>query len=457
MKNFPTSLAAEATFLRDGLAVLDPVKSQAEAIDDIRALEELKAACAAAQARRTAELEALRHEEEKARGVPKARRGNGLAAEVGLARGQSPARGTKYLTLARTLEDDMPLTKNVLALGQINEERAQAVVNEVSWLAPEHRAEVDELMAGKFEGLGPRKLAGKVRAHAERLDLHGAVARNEIAHSERRVTVRPAAYGMAYVTALVSTQQAVGILATLTRDANSVINSGETADPTDPTGQPRTHGQVMADLFVQRVNGQTSPQAVPAEVLVVMTDEALFGEGDTPAWIAGHGPVPAELAKRWIANPQAEMSLRRVFTRPKDHQLVAMESRSRSFPAILRRMVVLRDDTCRTPFCDAPIKEIDHVVPVHEGGPTSWENASGLCAACNKIKENTGWTHQATPERLSVTTPTGHQYAKDTGPVLEGIPPDKREPPDKRPLPELRLSTDCYTTTEWTATLRIAA
>ncbi|MDN5814787.1 MAG: DUF222 domain-containing protein, partial [Yaniella sp.] len=385
MKNFPTSLAAEATFLRDGLAVLDPVKSQAEAIDDIRALEELKAACAAAQARRTAELEALRHEEEKARGVPKARRGNGLAAEVGLARGQSPARGTKYLTLARTLEDDMPLTKNALALGQINEERAQAVVNEVSWLAPEHRSEVDELMAGKFEGLGPRKLAGKVRAHAERLDLHGAVARNEIAHSERRVTVRPAAYGMAYVTALVSTQQAVGILATLTRDANSVINSGETADPTDPTGQPRTHGQVMADLFVQRVNGQTSPQAVPAEVLVVMTDEALFGEGDTPAWIAGHGPVPAELAKRWIANPQAEMSLRRVFTRPKDHQLVAMESRSRSFPAILRRMVVLRDDTCRTPFCDAPIKEIDHVVPVHEGGPTSWENASGLCAACNKI------------------------------------------------------------------------
>ncbi|MGO1960659.1 MAG: HNH endonuclease, partial [Yaniella sp.] len=95
MKNFPTSLAAEATFLRDGLAVLDPVKSQAEAIDDIRALEELKAACAAAQARRTAELEALRHEEEKARGVAKARRGNGLAAEIGLARGQSPARGTK--------------------------------------------------------------------------------------------------------------------------------------------------------------------------------------------------------------------------------------------------------------------------------------------------------------------------------------------------------------------------
>ncbi|MDN6533052.1 MAG: DUF222 domain-containing protein [Yaniella sp.] len=445
--------------VRAMLDMLDPADTEAQLIDRIRRVKDVMAAMTAVQAEDAAELEALRHENEKARGVPKARRGNGLAAELGLARGQSPARGTKYLTLARMLEDDMPHTKNALALGQLNEERAQAVVKEVSWLAPEHRSEVDELMAGKFEGLGPRKLAGKVRAHAERLDRQGAVARNEIAHSERRVTVRPAAYGMAYVTALVSTQQAVGILATLTRDANSVINSGETADPTDPTGQPRTHGQVMADLFVQRVNGQTAPQAVPAEVQVVMTDDTLFGDGDTPAWITGHGPIPAELAKRWIANPQADMSLRRIFTRPKDHQLVATESRSRSFPANLRRMVVLRDDVCRTPFCDAPIKEIDHVVPVREGGPTSWENASGLCAACNKIKEHTGWTHQATPERLSVTTPTGHQYAKDTGPVLEGIPPDKRQPPDKRPLPELRLSTDCYATatTQWTAVLRIAA
>src|SRR5699024_11261965 len=69
------------------------------------------------------------------------------------------------------------------------------------------------ILAGRFEGLGPRKLADKVRAHAERLDQQGALERNEIAYSERRVTVRPAAYGMAWVTALVSTQQAVGILA----------------------------------------------------------------------------------------------------------------------------------------------------------------------------------------------------------------------------------------------------
>lgn len=77
MTNFPTSVAAEATSWRDALAVLGPVATQAEAVDDIRALEELKSACAAAQARRAAQLEALRHDEEKARGVAKTRRGKG--------------------------------------------------------------------------------------------------------------------------------------------------------------------------------------------------------------------------------------------------------------------------------------------------------------------------------------------------------------------------------------------
>lgn len=425
------------------LGMSDVSASSAQCIDRIQRLSRLKAEIAALEMTEIAELEHHRHAEEAARGVPCSRRGYGLAAEIGLATSQSPARGARCLQTARVLSQDMPKTFDALALGQLDEERAQAVVKEVSWLEPQHRSEIDELMAGQFQGLGPRKLAGKVRAHAERLDQHGAVARNEIAASQRRVTVRPAAYGMAYVTALVPTQQAVGILATLTRDANSVLATGDTADPTDPTGQSRSHGQIMADLLVYRVNGHT-PQAVPAEVQVVMTADALFGDGDTPAWLTGHGPVPTALAKHWLTNPAAEVFLRRIFARPGDHQLVGMESRRRHFPKALRRMVVLRDDTCRTPYCDGSIQDIDHALPAREGGPTNWQNGSGLCAACNQIKENTGWRHEATPEQLTVTTPTGHQYAKPTGPVLEGIPPDTRAFANQEPSSQVRSSTDCY-------------
>src|SRR5699024_9401545 len=100
-----------------------------------------------------------------------------------------------------------------------------------------------------------------------------------------------------------------------------------------------------------RVNGH-APAAVPAEIQVVMTDEALFADGDTPAWVTGHGPIPAQLAKRWLAMPETEVFLRRVFARPGDQQLVGMESRRLVFPGSYCSLVVLRYDTFRTPYCE---------------------------------------------------------------------------------------------------------
>lgn len=125
-----------------------------------------------------------------------------------------------------------------------------------------------------------------------------------------------------------------------------------------------------------------------------------------------------------------QVFLRRVFTRPEDHQLVALESRGRAFPPGLRRMIMLRDDRCRTPFCDAPIRDIDHSRPVRKNGSTTYNNGSGLCARCNQIKENTGWRHQGGPESLEVTTPTGHTYTTNTPPI-----PGYDTPPSSRPPP----------------------
>ncbi|WP_295688989.1 HNH endonuclease [uncultured Brevibacterium sp.] len=99
-------------------------------------------------------------------------------------------------------------------------------------------------------------------------------------------------------------------------------------------------------------------------------------------------------------------------------------------------MIVVRDDTCRTPFCDAPIRHIDHARPHRDGGATDFRNASGLCAACNYVKENPGWRHEADPDRLAVTTPTGARYEAPTPPLIGGAhrqprtaPPCRGEPP----------------------------
>src|SRR5699024_4484103 len=139
--------AANVVQVRAMLDMLYPSDSSAQCIDRIQSLARLKARIAGLEAEEIAELELHRHVAEAARGVPKSRRGHGLAAEIGLARGQSPARGSKCLQVARTLMQDMPKTLDALALGQLDEERAQAVVKEVSWLTPEHRTAVDALMA----------------------------------------------------------------------------------------------------------------------------------------------------------------------------------------------------------------------------------------------------------------------------------------------------------------------
>jgi hypothetical protein len=70
-----------------------------------------------------------------------------------------------------------------------------------------------------------------------------------------------------------------------------------------------------------------------------------------------------------------------------------------------------RDEVCRTPWCGAPIRHADHVVPAHAAGATSAANGQGLCERCNQVKEAPGWWARPGP-RASVLlgTPTGHQY-----------------------------------------------
>src|SRR5699024_4614042 len=123
--------AARMAQVRATLGMLDPSDTSAESITRLQQLTQLQNSLAAPAAQDAADGEALRDEEEAARGVPQSRRGHGFAAEIGLARGQSPARGARCLQVATVLAQDMPKTFNSLALGQLDEERAQAVVKEV--------------------------------------------------------------------------------------------------------------------------------------------------------------------------------------------------------------------------------------------------------------------------------------------------------------------------------------
>ncbi|HLS02582.1 MAG TPA: HNH endonuclease signature motif containing protein, partial [Beutenbergiaceae bacterium] len=211
------------------------------------------------------------------------------------------------------------------------------------------------------------------------------------------------------------------------------------ANPADDAGAAQgesaslSRDQTMADLFVELLTGQTTADGVTAEVVVVMDDTTLFGENELPAWIPGHGPLPSRMVKDWLADPAAEKFIRRMYTRPTDGQLVALESRRRRFPKGIANMLLLRDDTCATPGCNSPIEDADHRQPWAAGGPTSWANATGLCKRCNQRKENRGWRYTGTIDELTVITPTGHRYTVDTRPPLAEFKHWNSDPPHRHP------------------------
>ncbi|HET8595679.1 MAG TPA: HNH endonuclease, partial [Intrasporangium sp.] len=168
------------------------------------------------------------------------------------------------------------------------------------------------------------------------------------------------------------------------------------------------------------------------------------------------GPPPPVRAHPTAPPPRqsrrAQTWLRRLYTHPGTGTLITMDSRRRLFDAGLRRYLITRDGVCRTPWCDAPIRHLDHIRPHADGGPTTASNGQGLCVRCNLVKDQPGFNARVThagptpsrhdevsardgeatarPHTVQLTTPTGHTYTSTAPPVLPCL--------DTPPQPEPR-------------------
>ena len=308
-------------------------------IEEIRALEDLKGVIAAAQARAAAAFDASTRRAQAAAGLKAGQLGKGVAAEIALARRESPHHGGKLLGLARILTTEMPHTLTALSAGVISEWRATLLVRETACLSLADRQEVDRQVAGnltELEQLGDRKLIARIKSLSYGLDPHAVVNRAAHAVAERFVSCRPAPDTMTYLTALLPVTQGVGVYAALTREADRLRAAGD----------PRTKGQIMADTFVERATGQARAEDARIEVQLIMTDQALLHgilpkdqrpassdtspgtgsaapeangdnpataggteapfvpDGAEPAVLAGYGMVPAQWARDLIRGSQ---------------------------------------------------------------------------------------------------------------------------------------------------------
>lgn len=83
-------------------------------------------------------------------------------------------------------------------------------------------------------------------------------------------------------------------------------------------------------------------------------------------------------------------------------------------PDSMRRLIEVRDQTCRFPVCRMPAwrTDMDHTIPYDQGGPTCRCNVSGECRHHHRLKHLRGWRlSQPRPGFLIWVTPARLTYA----------------------------------------------
>ncbi|WP_109472114.1 HNH endonuclease [Ornithinimicrobium cavernae] len=444
-------------------------QSGAQLCDLLHGLELAKNALSAAQARVTVVATETLRDEAVAAGAPPSRADKGISAQLALARRESPHAGSRHVGFARAVVTEMPHLHEGTSAGLVPEWTATKVVAATACLSREHRGLVDAHLAGRFEQASDKELVAAARAKAYELDPYAFTNRGRRAARDRRVTVRPAPDVMSMVSGYLPVAQGVACYASLDAAAKALR----------ATGDERSMDQLRADLFVQRLTGQAEADRVPIEVGLVMSDRALMGASEEAARLQGFGPVPAPYARDLVASggrvsaagsvgqgapggratgatvgawadptggtgvdptggtgvdptggagsdrarDEALVWLGRLYADPETGVVTGQDRRRRRFTGAVRRFIVARDQVCRTPWCDAPVRHADHVVPWAAGGETDPTNGAGLCEACNYAKEATGWRHRPVtlPDGsvvIRITTPTGHTYDCHPPPVL---------------------------------------
>jgi hypothetical protein len=400
----------------------DPGGSAGVRIDRIALLEQIRSVVTAAQ---NAELVEFAREQVAAQiaqveadGLDPSAVGRGVGDQIALACRVSPHAGSRRLEVARALATDLPLTGALLAAGQISEHVAQVVVFRTNHLRGEWRRAVEKhIVDTGLVGLSPRQAEALAKRCAYEADPAGYAARGRAARADRRVGLRPAPDTMGVLSGLVPLEQGVACLAALRAHTDTVLAAGD---------DERTRDQIMADTLVERLTGQVAAADVNVEVgIVIPVDALLDPDQGRSAEIVGHGPIPAGIARDLLASTSGKRWWRRLFTAPSGGPLVGGDPRRRRFEGFLAELIRIRDHgRCRDPFCDAPIRHLDHIRPHRDGGPTSYANGRGVCARGNYVREMPGWRVEVVedglglrPHTVRTTTPTGHSYLSGAGPA----------------------------------------
>lgn len=184
-------------------------------------------------------------------------------------------------------------------------------------------------------------------------------------------------------------------------------------------GVVRTADQRRADALCALVLGTTDTDTVSVRPVVHATValSTLLHLDDQAADVAGHGPVPAVLARALAADPNG--TWRRLLS-DGIGQVVDYGRRTYRPPARLAALVMARDMCCTFPGCARTARrcELDHLLAWNDRGTTSAGNLHPLCPRHHHLKHEARWDVEREPDGTT-------QWISPGGRVHRVPPPDR--------------------------------
>jgi hypothetical protein len=327
------------------------------------------------------------------------------------------------------LVSDYPATLEALRSGRIDERHASAIVDIGAPLTDENRARFQELVLPLAETSTAVEVREVARVIAARLQPDIVEERARDALGERRVRTYPLHDGLARLLLDAPAALVQGIFERVTDMADALTteatDSAEAGDARDEEPDSRTVDQRRADIVCDLLlSGAPAAHgddgalgAIRATVRIQIPILTLAGLDDTPAVLAGHGPVDATTARLLAASAPA---WQRVMTHPVTEEPLHVDTYRPS--TRLRRLLDARDRHCRWPGCRrvAHRSDADHTIAFAEGGATRAHNLAILCRGHHRVKHASSWhIEHAGGGRLIFTSPTRRRYRNDAPPVME--------------------------------------
>ncbi len=170
-------------------------------------------------------------------------------------------------------------------------------------------------------------------------------------------------------------------------------------------------------------------QGMRPSIQVTVAASTLLGLDEQPGELAGHGPIPASLARHLAADHTG--TWRRLLTDPATNTLLDYGHTTYRPPKDLTDYVIVRDQTCTFPGCrrSAHRCDLDHRLPYDNGGSTSADNLAVLCRRHHRLKHQRWRVHRDPDTGTSHwTAPTGHHY-------YQSQPPDQPHDTTTDPAP----------------------